>query len=304
MEIPIERMWLNDIDDFRSAYTKEVGKQPPLSSVKKQELRKAFTMFKSERSRARRGLDKEIKVKRPAGARNLFFKDNFAGVYEDLSTEDDITQRFGKTAKALAKNYGKLDKKQKAAYDKQAERDKERYELDTERAKRLGAPRPPKKPPNARTLWLKQNFDQLAEEIGSNQAADVWKAASPRWKAVSQAERTKLDKEVKRVKMQYDSELKVHKALLAVWRRRIKEEDREARAEAKRIRKLAPPKSAYMLYIKENRDKIKQDFGPSSPTELMTELGARWKSLPESEKAVYQQRLDQMREKFEMTDSR
>lgn len=68
--------------------------------------------------------------------------------------------------------------------------------------------------------------------------------------------------------------------------RRTAREQKKAANEAKALLPKAP-RSAYNFFVKENRGKVLEECEGLKNTEVMAELGARWKALSDVEKAPY-----------------
>lgn len=68
--------------------------------------------------------------------------------------------------------------------------------------------------------------------------------------------------------------------------KRIAREKKKAANDAKALLPKAP-RSAYNFFVKENRSKVLEECQGLKNTEVMGELGARWKALSEAEKAPY-----------------
>jgi hypothetical protein len=57
--------------------------------------------------------------------------------------------------------------------------------------------------------------------------------------------------------------------------------------------------SSYMMFAKENREKIKTKFPDSKPTEIMSKLGDAWKDLKESDKKKYEDLANKDKERYQ-----
>merc|ERR1719318_198950 len=169
-----------------------------------------------------------------------------------------------------------------------------------------------KKPQTAYWLWLGDNRDRIAKEVGSGKGSEVAKRAGMMWKELPEAQKRPYEDKAKSQKDAYDKLISTEEGRKALEEKKAaaqegkaakqhreseraekaaaKEEKRNERAcsvALKSIQKddqLKKPKSSYWIWLGENREKIVAQCSSSSVTEVRRKGGEMWKAMSEAEK--------------------
>ena len=114
---------------------------------------------------------------------------------------------------------------------------------------------------------LKESGDKMTLPEQSRRIAQSWKMVEDKSKYIEQA---KADKE------RYTEQMKHYVPPVKVKR----------------------PRSSYAFFMKDIREKIAAQSPDKNPRELMTDIAAAWKSLPEEERQKYQKMAEDDRERY------
>lgn len=160
----------------------------------------------------------------------------------------------------------------------------------------------PKKPMTAYFLYLNENRDALAKELGPQAAkvrGAVTQLGSKKWNALPQAEKSKIEAKAAVLKKEYDQAIAEFKeAGGQVGKRRADKKAEKTEKQAKRAKKLADTESgkpkkpvggAYGCYMTEHRAEIHKNLpAGSAASEVAKVAGAQWKALGAKERAKYE----------------
>jgi len=59
--------------------------------------------------------------------------------------------------------------------------------------------------------------------------------------------------------------------------------------------------TAFFLFARENREKIRQDFPDAPVTEITRILSEKWRNLDEGIRAIYQEKHDNLKREYEIS---
>jgi len=175
-----------------------------------------------------------------------------------------------------------------------------------------------KKPQSAYWLWLGDNRDRISKDIGSGKGSEVAKRAGMMWKELPDAQKRPYEDKAKEQKDAYDKLISTEEGRKALEEKKAAQKDNKAAKESRETERaekaaakeqrmneracsialkqipkddqLKKPKSAYWLWLGENREKIAASCTTSSVTEVSKKGGEMWKSMSEAEKAPYEKK--------------
>jgi len=164
-----------------------------------------------------------------------------------------------------------------------------------------------KKPTSAYWMWLNDNRDSIARSVGSGRGSLVAKRAGELWKALPDADKQPYEEKAKKQKEAYNQLISTEEGRRALDEKKAAQAGARASKQQKDGRKndratsialkqvvkddaLKKPRSAYWIWLGENRDKIASSLGKSKVSDVAKKGGELWKALSEAEKAPYQQR--------------
>ena len=144
----------------------------------------------------------------------------------------------------------------------------------------------PKRPLTAYFLWAKDNRESFKQQYPGAKVTEIAKYMGAEWKTLSASQKQPYVQKAEAAKKQYGQKAEQFKSTQGSLTEVI---------EKPKVKK-AP--SAYILWSKVERPKIKQ----SNPTigfgDMSKELGARWKKVPENEKAIWKSEAEKLKNKF------
>lgn len=288
---------------------------PPSKSVETH----AATNTKTKRKRKR----KKKKKKGPKKARSAFVY--FGMEYRPKIRQENPDMKFAEISKAVgAKWKGATEEEKKPYFDKQAE-DKLRYQeemrnkppssssdssdsdsdsdAEAKRKKRKKKKKKKKKssvkrPRTSFMFYFKAIRPSIVEGNPDLGLAEVSKAVSVRWKAISEEEKKEYVEMNKQDKERYARELEEEKQRKALLPPSSSDSDDEP-AKKKKKSNVKRARTAYMFFCMEMRKKIKEKNPEFSFKELAQALGAAWREQTDKTTWLEQEKEDRDRYKQE-----
>lgn len=143
-------------------------------------------------------------------------------------------------------------------------------------------------------LWLKDNRESIAKELGTNSVTMVAKEAGKLWHKLPKESNAKYVAQAEQAKKTYKAELKKFLDQGGVLKKREKKDPNAAEKKKKDPNAPKRPLSAYMRWLGDNRAKITKKLGPGAKvTEIAKEAGIRWKKVAKRTKGKYQAAYEQ-----------
>lgn len=195
---------------------------------------------------------------------------------------------------------GSLDKKSaKTVMDTWNSRKEEVSKLLSSSAKTSSRkkkdPDAPKKPRSAYILFCSENRPKLQKKSPDLNTTQLTSKLGEMWKSVSDKDKARLNELAKKDKERYKSEMQNYTPPEG------QEEDAPKKRGGKPKKERTGPKrptSAYLYFCEAMRNKVKEENPDMSGKDITTELGKRWKSLSEKEKAPYNAKGEQDRARY------
>uniref|UniRef100_A0A224Z657 Transcription factor A mitochondrial n=1 Tax=Rhipicephalus zambeziensis TaxID=60191 RepID=A0A224Z657_9ACAR len=166
-------------------------------------------------------------------------------------------------------------------------------------------PAAPKRPPSGFILFVTDARKTVLKENPALTPTEVIKAVAGKWKAADDVTRNKYAALARERFEQYEKEKAAYTSQLTEQQREALEEvrlDKKLKLTKRRLndklKELDKPKgarSAYVLFATEMRKKLQE----KPPKEMMTQLGAMWKQLPEEKKQTYLHKADEDKLRYE-----
>lgn len=137
----------------------------------------------------------------------------------------------------------------------------------------------PKRPSTAYILFMKDNRDRIKAAHPGIAFGDIAKVGAEEWRNAKPAIKQKYEASAEKDRVRYANEMKTYVPDPA---------DKKARKKKKDPNAPKRPMSAYMWYVKDNQDSYRKGHPSLGMTEVMRQLGAQWKALPDNKKKPYQ----------------
>lgn len=160
-------------------------------------------------------------------------------------------------------------------------------EYVTNVTKRNGKLSHPKKSLTAYTLFVKVQRKKLQEEDSSKTTPQLMKEIGRLWKSISESEKSWYQSMAAKDKERYKKEMEEMQ--------RLKEKHKMNDNELKRPKKCL---SSYMIFVREVRTKVTQEFPDMNALDVMKEVGRRWQSIIPTDKSHYQELANKDKERF------
>ena len=241
--------------------------------------------------------------KRPTTSYLAFYKEKAAAIKQefDLSNAPSISKKAGEL-------WRELSEKEKKKYEKIAQQDKERYEeekkeyrrpseeeisrkiSETKEMKKLKDPHAPKKPKSAYIYFSIKNRTQVKEETGATSIGEISKELGSRWRSMDEAQKAEYIEMQKEDKERYDNEIQSYeKPSIEELKELAKKPKPKRKAVSRKTSEtgIKKPRTAYIFFCIENRERIKEENPELKSTEIMKQLGAEWKQLDDEHKEKY-----------------
>ncbi|XP_037524619.1 uncharacterized protein LOC119401735 isoform X2 [Rhipicephalus sanguineus] len=166
-------------------------------------------------------------------------------------------------------------------------------------------PPAPKRPPSGFILFAADARKTVLKENPALAPTEVIKVVAGKWKTADDVTRNKYAALARERFEQYEKEKAAYTSQLTEQQREVLEEvrlDKKLKLTKRRLndklKELDKPKgarSAYVLFSTEMRKKLQE----KPPKEIMTQLGAMWKQLPEEKKQPYLHKADEDKLRYE-----
>jgi hypothetical protein len=156
-------------------------------------------------------------------------------------------------------------------------------------------PDAPKKPRSAYILFCSENRPKLQKKSPDLNTTQLTSKLGELWKTVSEKDKIRFNELAKKDKERYESEMQNYTPPEG------QEEDVPKKRGGKAKKERTGPKrptSAYLYFCEAMRNKVKEENPDMSGKDITTELGKRWKSLSEKEKAPYLAKGEQDRARY------
>uniref|UniRef100_A0A131XG16 Putative transcription factor n=1 Tax=Hyalomma excavatum TaxID=257692 RepID=A0A131XG16_9ACAR len=166
-------------------------------------------------------------------------------------------------------------------------------------------PQAPKRPPTGFILFSADARKAVLKENPALTPTEVIKIVAGKWKTTDDVTRSKYAAIARERFEQYKKEKAAYTSQLTEQQREALEEvklDKKLKLTKRRLndklKELDKPKgarSAYVLFSTEMRKKLQE----KPPKEIMTQLGAMWRQLPEEKKQPYLHKADEDKLRYE-----
>lgn len=145
----------------------------------------------------------------------------------------------------------------------------------------------PKKSLTAYTLFVKLKRKELQEKWPNATTPELMKEIGRQWKSISEKDKAWYQNMAGKDKERY--------------RREMEEMNKLKQAHQLDDTNLKRPKkclSSYMIFVREVRAKVTQEFPDMNALDVMKEVGRRWQSITKEDKDYYQALADKDKERF------
>lgn len=145
----------------------------------------------------------------------------------------------------------------------------------------------PKKSLTAYTLFVKLKRKELQEKFPDATTPELMKEIGRQWKSIDEKEKAWYQSMALKDKERYKKEMD--------QMNKLKEFHKIDNCELKRPKKCL---SSYMIFVREMRSRVTQDFPDMNALDVMKEVGRRWQSISAEDKNYYQALADKDKERF------
>jgi hypothetical protein len=283
-----------NIETFTTNTIKKIFKTEELIEAEK-EVEKTVTEFKGEKKLKR---DPDA----PKGAKNAFIF--FCSDNRDEVKEENPTVKMKDITKKLGEMWKEVDEDLKGEYQEKAKQDKERYEKELEtyipkdgyknpKDKKKGKVKSnaPKRVRSAYLFFCKENRQEVASTCLKN--TDILKKLGEMWKELSDKKKKKYVKMSDEDKERYEEEMKLY----------VPPEGEEKKKSKSKKTGVKRAPSSYMLFCKDNREKIKEENPDIKFGDITKTLGQMWRDLSDKKKQKYVERANEMKEELKEKDN-
>ena len=210
-----------------------------------------------------------------------------------MSKEDSNVRRSSRilTKRASKINYKEIEDGKDFSQDddsveQEAQRDYEE-EVVTGLPKKGGKLCHPKKSLTAYTLFVKINRKKLQEEDPNKTTPQLMKEIGRLWKNIGEKEKNWFQTMAMKDKERYKREMDEMQ--------RLKDKYKMNDCELQRPKKCL---SSYMIFVREVRTKVTQEFPNMNALDVMKEVGNRWQSITELDKSYFQDMANKDKDRF------
>ena len=258
--------------------------------------------------------EKEKKEKKdpqaPKGAKNAFIF--FCNENRTQVKTDNSALKATEITKKLAEMWKEVDAEDKERYQKMADGDKKRYADDIsayEPKEGFKNPKSPKKSKAAKSTAPKRALsayiffcqakrEEVKEANPELKSSEVMSELGKLWKALSDKKKKPFEKLAEEDKKRYAEEMKEY--VPTEEEKEAKEAKSKGKGKGKKVKEASKRSpSAYLLFCKENRDKVKEKNEGKKMTEITTILGKMWTDLSDKKKKSYMEKALKLKEEFE-----
>jgi hypothetical protein len=266
-----------NIETFTKNTIKKILNSSDLVDAEK-DIEKTVREFKGEKKLKR---DPDA----PKGAKNAFIF--FCSDNRDEVKEENPDMKMKDISKKLGEMWKEVDEELKTEYQEKAKQDKERYLIELEdyipkegyknpkdKKKSKVKSNSPKRARSAYIFFCKDNREEVSSSGVKN--TDILKKLGKMWKELDEKKKKKYVKMADQDKERYEEEMKLY----------VPEEGDVDDKKKKKIGTKRSP-SAYMLFCKDNREKVKTENSEMKFGDISKTLGQMWKELSDKKKKKY-----------------
>ena len=145
----------------------------------------------------------------------------------------------------------------------------------------------PKKSLTAYTLFVKIKRKELQERNPTATTPELMKEIGRLWKSINEKDKTWYQNMASKDKERYKKEMD--------QMQKLKERHKMNDCELRRPKKCL---SSYMIFVREVRTKVTDDFPDMNALDVMKEVGRRWQSISMVDKSYFQALADKDKERF------
>lgn len=145
----------------------------------------------------------------------------------------------------------------------------------------------PKKSLTAYTLFVKIKRQELQEKDPNATTPELMKEIGRLWKSINEKEKAWYQNMASKDKDRYKREMEAMQ--------KLKDKHKINDCDLKRPKKCL---SSYMIFVREVRTKVTQDFPDMNALDVMKEVGRRWQSINPLDKSYFQNLADKDKERF------
>jgi len=160
----------------------------------------------------------------------------------------------------------------------------------------------PKHPLTAYMVFCNESREKVKQTNPNISFGQVGKELGRLWKALDSSEKEKYEKIATELKASYKKELEKYKETKSSSSSEEKESPKKKRK--KRDKDAPKPKlSAYLIFSKETRPKVKEHQPSLSFGEIGKHIGEKWRELSESDKQKFNKLAEDDKERWEKENS-
>lgn len=146
-------------------------------------------------------------------------------------------------------------------------------------------------------MWLDENRAQIQKEVG-NKMPEVARKAAEKWKGLAPEAKKSFEERAKQLKAEYDESLRAFKEEGGVVTRKSKK-DKPPKQKKDLNAPKRPAGGAFGVYMAQHREEIKKALpADHKMTDVPKAAAARWKSLSEAEKEIYEEKYKVKQEEY------
>jgi len=148
-------------------------------------------------------------------------------------------------------------------------------------------------------LWLGENRESIAKELGTAKAPEVAKKAGADWSKLSEKQKKRYVEKAAVLKATYEEEKEQFLLAGGVIARKKKDERTKASQRKKDPNAPKKPLNAYLLWLGDNRAKIAKKLPDGHKVSDVARAGGeKWKKAAAGTKKKYESRARSMREEY------
>ena len=278
-----------NLEIFTKNTIKKIFKCEELIETEK-DLEKSVIEFKGEKKLKR---DPDA----PKGAKNAFIF--FCTDNRDEVKDENPSIKTKDITKKLGEMWREVDGDLKTEYQEKAKHDKERYERELEdyvpkdgyknpkdKKKKKSKSNSPKRARSSYIFFCKENREEVSGLGLKN--TEILTKLGEMWKGLSDKKKKKYIKMADDDKERYEEEMKLY----------VPSEGEEKKKKSKKsVTKRSP--SAYMLFCKDHREKVKTDKPDMKFGDITKTLGEMWRNLTDKKKNKYVDKAAELKNEFE-----
>jgi hypothetical protein len=183
-------------------------------------------------------------------------------------------------------------KKKKIKKKKKKNGGKKKKTRGKKRKRRKGPP--PKK--SAYTYFITSERPKFVEKNPDADFGEISKKMGAHWKSLDETQKAPWTKLAEEDKTRFDNDLKN-------WDEKSQDSSEHPKKRARKAKDPNAPKlppNSYIIFQKEQREKIKEDNPDASGKEINQLIGKAWKNLTEDEKKPYHEKYQTSRDEYKV----